>query len=310
MLCVLDNSVSFALQVHRESRVKMESVNFINVISIFALNVFFFFSGACLNCVVIISFWRSVQLRKKLCHFMIMLLSCCDLLAVLTNIPLTAVFAMLQLTGKLNLNATCRNLILELRFPPYAFSLLALLVMNFDRYLATSHPLFHRTSVTKKRLLTLLAILMTIEVCLALLSLNKYISLERHLMIFFALVSPPMIFFNFKLFAVVRKNRRGNRVSPEMKKTFSIKNISSCLLAVACYVTSSIPIFVYAGLRINSTESTRLSLRSSAYMIAAWGLTISSMNSSFNCLIFYWKDITLRTEGLKVIKSIKICRQV
>jgi hypothetical protein len=30
--------------------------------------------------------------------------------------------------------------------------LIALLVMNFDRYLATSHPIFHRTSVTKRRL--------------------------------------------------------------------------------------------------------------------------------------------------------------
>jgi hypothetical protein len=38
------------------------------------------------------------------------------------------------------------------------FSLLALLDMNFDRYLATSYPIFHRTSVTKGKLLTLLAI--------------------------------------------------------------------------------------------------------------------------------------------------------
>ena len=31
----------------------------------------------------------------------------------------------------------------------FGFSLLALLVMNFDRYVATSYPIFHRTSVTK-----------------------------------------------------------------------------------------------------------------------------------------------------------------
>jgi type II secretory pathway component PulM len=37
------------------------------------------------------------------------------------------------------------------------FSLFALLVMIFVRYLATSYPIFHRTSVTKGRLLTLLA---------------------------------------------------------------------------------------------------------------------------------------------------------
>ena len=42
-----------------------------------------------------------MQLRMKLYYFTIMLLSCCDLLAVFTSNPLTALFAMLWLTGKL-----------------------------------------------------------------------------------------------------------------------------------------------------------------------------------------------------------------
>ena len=56
-----------------------------NLIFIIVLNVLLFFSGICLNSLVIVSFWRSAQLRKKLCYFAIMLLSCCDLLVVLTN---------------------------------------------------------------------------------------------------------------------------------------------------------------------------------------------------------------------------------
>jgi hypothetical protein len=32
------------------------------------------------------------------------------------------------------------------------------------------------------------------------------------------------------------------------------------------------------------------------------------MNSTFNCLIFFWKNKILRTEGMKLIKSMKICR--
>ena len=79
----------------------MESIYFINLIFIFAVNVFFFFSGICLNSMVILSFWRSVQLRKKLCYFMIMVLSCCDLLTVLTNNPLMAFISMSWLMGKL-----------------------------------------------------------------------------------------------------------------------------------------------------------------------------------------------------------------
>jgi hypothetical protein len=131
----------------------MESYYFINLIFIFAVNVFFFFSGISLNSLVILSFCRSVQLRKKLCYFMIMVLSCCDLLAVLTNNPLMALItAMSWLTEKLDVNARWAHISLRSTHIFLVFSFFALLVMNFDRYLATSYPIFHRTSVTKRRL--------------------------------------------------------------------------------------------------------------------------------------------------------------
>ena len=285
----------------------MESVYFINLIFIFVLNIFFFFSGICLNCVVIISFWRSVILQKKLCYFMIMILSSCDLLAVIINNLWVTVVVMLLMTGKLDVNATWPDLVSKVTVIFQAFSLLALLTMNLDRYLATSYPLFHRTSVTKKRCLTLFAILMMFEVCSALMSLkDQVISFQVHLIIFFVLVSPPMLFLNYKLFEVVRKNRRDKKVSPDMKKTFTLKNVSSCLLAVACYVTLSIPAFVYVGLRIKYAQTT-LTLDHNVNLTGLWSLTINSMNSTFNCMIFYWKNKVLRTEGMKVIKSIRIC---
>ena len=200
---------------------KMEFVHFINLIFIFALNVFFFFSGICLNSLVILSFRRSVQLRKKLCHFMIMVLSCCDLLAVLTSHPLTALHAMLFLTGKLDVSHGW--VVISRRFSAVSvgFSLLALSVMNFDRYLATSYPIFHRTSVTKGRLLTLLAILITVEVTLVLISFNDFvISHAVGFLLFNIIIFPPMLFINYKLFAVARKSRRNNGISPDMKRRF------------------------------------------------------------------------------------------
>jgi hypothetical protein len=141
----------------------MESIYFINLIFIFAVNVFFFFSGICLNFLVILSIRRSVQLRKKLCYFMIMVLSCCDLLTVLTNNPLMAFITMLKLNGKVD-GYRWDHISFELTNIFVVFSLFALLVMNFDRCLATSYPIFHRTSVTKGRLLTLLAILIIVEI--------------------------------------------------------------------------------------------------------------------------------------------------
>ena len=285
----------------------MESIYFINLIFIFALNVFYLFSGICLNSLVIISFWRSVQFQKRLCYFMIMVLSCCDLLAVSTNNLLLAVIAMLWLTGKLDIYSTWPHVCLSVTNIFFAFSLFALLVMSFDRYLATTYPIFHRTSVTKGRLLTLLAILIIIEVTLAVMSRNDFvISIQVHALIYFILLTPPMLFLNYKLFLVVRKSRRNKRISNERKNSFSVKTISSCLLVIACFVVLFIPTFVYIGLRINSSETS--GTLDNANVAAFWAETIASINSTFNCLIFYWNNKTLRTEGMKFVKSIKISR--
>ena len=191
----------------------MELYYFINLILIFAVNVFFFFSGICLNSLVILSFWRSVQLRKKLCYFMIMVLSCCDLLTVLTNNPLMALITMSWLNEKLDVNARWAHISMNSTNIFLGFSLFALLVMNFDRYLATSYPIFHRTSVTKRRLLTLLAILNIVEVILAVMSVNDFlISYQVYILILCILFIPPMLFINYKLFQVVRKSFKNKRI--------------------------------------------------------------------------------------------------
>ena len=293
------------VNLFRRGRSKMEFFYFFNLIFIFVLNVFFFFSGICLNSVVIITYWRSVQLPKKLCYFMITVLSCCDLLVVLTNIPPMALVAILGMTGKLDVNAEWVRITSQLTHVSVVFSFLALLVMNFDRYLATSYPIFHRTSVTKRRLSTLLGILMFIDLTLAALSLNdSIIPFHVYALIILILLTPPTLYINYKLLKVVRRNRRNNGLQPNLKKSFSLKNVSSCLLAVACFMVLSIPVIIYAALRMTQTTLTL----DNAYLAACWGKTFGSMNSTLNCLIFYWKNKILRTEGWKVIKSMKIWR--
>jgi multisubunit Na+/H+ antiporter MnhB subunit len=213
------------------------------------------------------------------------------------------------LTGKLDVNARWPHISLGSTGIFLVFSLFALLVMNFDRYLATSYPIFHRTSVTKGRLLTLLAILIIVEITLDVMYLNDFaISYQVHCLTICILFFPPMLFINYKLFLVVRKSRKNKRISPEMKKTFSLKNISSCLLVIACVVVLSIPMGVNIGLTIHSPETTYT--LDNANLAEIWTKTIALMNCTFNCLIFYWKNKVLRNEGLKVLKSVKICRRV
>ena len=285
----------------------MELNYFINVIILFAVNVCFFFSGIFLNSVVILSIWRSVQHRKKLCYFMIMVLSCCDLLTALANHPLSALRAMLWLVGRLDEYETLVNICTSLANIFILSSLLALLTMNFDRYLATSHPIFHRTSVTKGRLLTPPAIIGVVMVILFLITVQygSVISCTVMLLVEFTILTLPTLFINYKLFTMARKSRRTKGISPKMRKSFSLKNISSCLLAVACFVVLSIPFFVCVILR--STSKVGTFTMNDEGLAGLWARTISSMNCTCNCLIFFWKDKILRTEGMKVMKGTKIC---
>ena len=284
----------------------MEFIYFLNLIVIFVVSILFFFPGICLNSLVIASFLRSVQLRKKLCYFTIMILSCCDLLVVLTAHSFTALGTMLRLTEKITVYPWWLKMCNRLSQTFVGFSLVALLVISVDRYLATHYPIFHRTSVTKGKLLTLFAFLVIILIPLLLIAIKVLvIPREVGLLIFLIIYIPPMLFINYKLFTVARKSRKGNGISHEMKKSF--KKRSSCVLVVACLSLMSIPSLVYIVLRQNLKE-TQFSL-DDASIAVLWAGTLTTMNSTFNCLIFYWKDKTLRAEEMKVIKSMKICRR-
>ena len=211
---------------------------------------------------------------------------------------------MLRLTEKFDAHASWANISSKASniFP--GLSLLALLVMNFDRYLATYYPIKHRTSATKGKLLTFLDVLTVVELTFLLMSINDTgIPHPVSVLVCFIIISPPMIFINYKLFTITRKSHRNNRLSPEIKNTFSWKNVSSCLMAVVCFVVFSIPVIVYSGLR---TASEKKDTNLDDAELVLWAKTIASMNSTFNCLIFYWKNKIFRTGGMKVIKSLRI----
>ena len=80
-----------------------------------------------------------------------------------------------------------------------------------------------------------------------------------------------------------------------------MKNVSSCLLSVACFVMLCIPVFVTLGLRLTMRDALTFD---SSQSVGLWSGTITAMNSTCNCLIFYWKNKILRAEGKKVLKGL------
>ena len=278
----------------------MDLAIYIHLIFLCVVNIIFAFSGIILNTLVIVSFWKSSQLRKKLCHFMIMVLSCFDFVSVVTNHSATLFYLISWLREDYDLLA---NSALYVDFITifYSYSFFALLVMSFERYLGAYYPIFHRTSVTRRRLLALLAIILIIYSTLYVISTNDMIIPRNVVMLVFIVVSsPPLLYMNFKLFKISRYLRL-TKTSPGERTTLNLKSISACLLVVACLVVLSISVVALIVFDIISENKLSSSLKFSD----VWAKTTWNMNCTFNSLIFFWKNKVLRTEGMKILKALK-----
>ena len=129
----------------------MDVTSIINVLLLCILNVSFMVAGIFLNSVVINSLWRSPQLRMKPCYFMIFVLSCFDLTVVTSTHPVLMLSTLLwsfQIHRR-EIKVTREYIFLLL----VGFSMFALFTLTVKRFLSVKFPIFHRTSVTKRRLL-------------------------------------------------------------------------------------------------------------------------------------------------------------
>ena len=276
---------------------------YVQLILLCVLNIVFFLSGVVLNTLVIITILKVTQLRKKLCHFMIMVLSCADLLSVLTFGSGLILLLIASITENYHLLVT-KKIFYYKRFStlPVAISMNTLLVMCIERYLGVYYPIFHKTSVTRRGLLTLFTVLCIFPTSCLIVSLYNRFS---YLMGFITLVVIYNIlyaFFNYKLLMISRKMRSRNASIPEKKRKIQLKNINTCLLAVACFVLHFIPTVL--NIVMSLLEGTTAT---SIFLSYVWASTFYAMNCSFNCLIFFWKNGILRSEGIKIIKKMKDC---
>lgn len=107
---------------------------------------------------------------------------------------------------------------------------------------------FHRTSVTRIRLRTLLAILHILTTVI-------------YITVFFGIFLQPFIFPNFKLFAIAKKEHRERAASPGMRRTINLKNFCGFMDCCLSYMLLSIPTDFYIAFNFveKSTNTLRLS---------------------------------------------------
>ena len=128
----------------------MNEGNIFGVLLLCIVNVIFVVVGMFLNSVVIISLWKSSQLRRKLCYFMILVLSCFDLAVVVVTYPFLTVSAIYF--SPREINAARETTRIFISFILYGLSMIALFTLNVERFLAITCPFFYQASVTKARL--------------------------------------------------------------------------------------------------------------------------------------------------------------
>ena len=270
----------------------MDESTLLNVIFLCLANFFFLIVGIAVNVVVLLCIWKSSQLRKKLCYFMIFVLSGYDLLVVLVSHPLVIISAVILFSKGsdiLDKNYVIFSFIVTVIS---CFSLLVLLILTLERYLGLAYPLFHKTSVTKRRLTFFIFIIQFLSLVLITFShVYEVTDIDLYTLIMAVVL---IILMNIRMFFIAKSKRTASA-----KGASNVRKYYICLFALASFTVCTLPSIIYYKLivmgRIDRTSK-------SALLYFFWTITLVSINSSANSIIFFWNNSVLRSEGKKIIK--------
>ena len=266
-----------------------QNSRYINFIFLAMFNGVFFILGNFLNSVVIVALLRSRQHLKTLCSFMILVVTCFDLATVTVCHPLIITSSYIWSTGDYEATNIYHR-IKKYSTILFHFSFMALLVMNIDRFLAISYPFFHKQKVTKQRLMVLLGVLLVIIfIGQALAYLDVFGIRVGYVAVLVAVYVLVIFTLNCKIYKIAKKARRG-----------LVTGISTCILAVACFTLFSLPPMICSAVQFSAD----LFSEDNGMLFSLWSSAFACINSSLNCLIFFWKDKSLRQEGTKILKSL------
>ena len=184
-------------------------------------------------------------------------------------------------------------------------------MLNVERFLAISYPFLHQSVVTKARIKICLVFWITIQVGMS--PLFHFYETTKNVLItvFVFLLLCAFVYSSYKISIIAKSKRKDERIArvgtetdtgQERKKTtiLNLKSISTCSLAVGCFFICSLPQIIFSAWRYIITNTPWDD--NQAVVFSLWCNTIVFMNSTFNCLIFFWRKSILRQEGMKIAK--------
>lgn len=284
---------------------KMEPT-MLNGIVFCTVNVILFFAGTFLNIVVVLSIWNSTQLRKKLCYFTIFLLSCFDLMVVVFVHPFLIFWYVDWYLENIRPFTPRFYFYYSIAVSIFASSLLGLLTMTLERYLGLAYPLRHKTCITKKKLTTFL--FTTQAFVFAFDTMNiifKISSVDRpYTFVFVCALLILVLILNCKIF-LIAKSRQKAIFSNGREGIIEYKKHYTCMLVVDWFFLSCSFIIIYYGLILSNI----LEMRSKfAMCLFFWTVTMATLMSTINSVIFFWVNKVLRGEAKKLSKGCGLCK--
>ena len=258
-----------------------------------------------LNSITITAYMKSRVLKGKRAYFLVMMLSVNDLVVGLTSNVLFAATLLKEYNSRM-IECTLHDIQIFLLIFFSGCSFKSLVVISWERYAAICHPLFHRTKVTRKRLLKctiffwFLALLVTV--------------LSWHFVVFFDyVIIPELLVFNIILaYFYLRiyvansrslKNTRRtdgdqNAVRNEQRRQHlaNVKLAKSCFLALMAYVICYLPSSIITHGAFEYEKDLKI-------CILVWSETLILANSTLNSIVFFWRNKPMRQEACAVVNT-------
>ena len=276
----------------------------VNFILLCFTNVTFFIAGTLLNGLVLYTFVKSSLLRSKTSFYLVAVMSAADLLVVIVVHPLSVAYFYNDMERN---NAVCKYEMLYniLRHLLCSISSYILLLMSAERFTAVCCPFYYQRFMTKRKLswcvvlvcFTILGLwLLTVEV-----TSTKVIVVIAEIIFLFLVTG--VIYTT--IYIIARKKRRRDNISQsrdlrEQQQHFlqNIKLSSVYVLVTATFTVCFCPTLVAYILQYFVKPGD--SFYHMFLIFRLWSRTFVSMNSTFNCFIYFWKNSTLRKEAKKI----------
>ena len=268
--------------------------------------------GTILNSLSLFIFWKSHQMRKKLAYFLIMVLLSIDFVMV-TIVP--SLFLVRSVHEILETPKCLYSILYEFFAATLSgTSSTTLFAMNIERYLSIVYPFFHRAEVTKRIFMLIMIPLWIIVAFASAARVTGSFPLCANVIfsVLFAIVICTSLFVYLSIFHVARKSLlKVDHTTKDSKQETSwnltnflreLKMAKTHLCIISLCFICYLPAAVFAALWTpwKKTQQTR-NILLQGY---AWTATPISLNSTLNCLIFFWANRELRKQGFKIVKKV------